>query len=78
MNYDYDIRKTFEEILGQDTLEKLCSNINDFDMLRLSIELLRFATQRLSSDLNDRKINEEYIKLNFIIEQLEKLEKTYV
>ena len=77
MNYDYDIRKTFEEILGQDTLGNLCENINDYDMLRLSIELLRFATQRLSSDLNDRKINEEYIKLNFIIEQLEKIEKTY-
>lgn len=78
MNYDYDIRNIFEDILGKDTLDNLCENINDYDMLRLSIELLRFATERLSSDLNNKEINEEYIKLKFIIEQLEKLEKTYV
>ena len=78
MNYDYDIRKIFEEILGKDTLGNLCENINDYDMLRLSVELLRFATQRLSSDLNDNKINEEYIKLKFIIENLENIINNYV
>lgn len=78
MNYDYDIRNTFEDILGMGTMEKLCENISDYDMFRLSIELLRFATERLSSDLNNKEINEEYIKLKFIIEQLEKIEKTYV
>jgi len=78
VNYDYDIRKIFEEILGKDTLGNLCENINDYDMLRLSVELLRFATQRLSSDLNDNKINEEYIKLKFIIENLENIINNYV
>jgi len=78
MNYDIDIEKTFNDILGENMLQNLCNEINDFDMLRLAIELLRFATARLDSDLNDKKINEEYIKLNFIIEQLERIKNTYV
>lgn len=77
MSYDYNIRKTFEEILGKDALGNLCENINDYDFLRLSVEFLRFATQRLSSDLNDKEINEEYIKLKFIIENLENIIKNY-
>ena len=42
MNYDFDIRNTFNDILGVDAMHELCENINDYDMLRLSIELLRF------------------------------------
>lgn len=78
MNYDYDIRKTFDEILGKDMLGNLCENISDYDELRLAVEILRLATQRLDSDLNNEKINEEYIKLRFIIEQLERIIENYV
>lgn len=78
MNYDYDIRKTFDEILGKDMLGNLCENISDYDELRLAVEILKLATQRLDSDLNNEKINEEYIKLRFIIEQLERIIENYV
>jgi len=78
INYDYDIRKTFNDILGADMLGNLCENISDYDLLRLATELLRLATQRLDSDLNNKEINEEYIKLKFIIEQLEQITKNYV
>lgn len=78
VNYDYDIRETFNDTLGANMLETLCENISDYDELRLAVELLRFATERLNSDLNDKKINEEYIKLHFIIEQLEQIIKNYV
>lgn len=78
INYDYDIRKTFDEILGKDMLGNLCENISDYDELRLAVEILRLATQRLDSDLNNEKINEEYIKLRFIIEQLERIIENYV
>ena len=70
-NFDYDIRKTFDDILGKGMLEQLCENISDYDELRLAVEILKFATNRLDNDLDNKKINEEYIKLKFIIEQLE-------
>lgn len=78
INYDYDIRKTFDDILGKDMLANLCDNINDFDELRLAVEILRYATERLNSDLDDEKINTEYMKLRFIIEQLENIVENYV
>lgn len=77
-NFDYDIRKTFDDILGQGMLEQLCENISDYDQLRLAVEILKFATNRLDNDLDNKKINEEYIKLKFIIEQLEKIIQEYV
>lgn len=78
INYDYDIRKTFDDILGKGMLTNLCDNINDFDELRLAVEILRYATERLNSDLDDEKINTEYMKLRFIIEQLENIVENYV
>ena len=77
-NFDYDIRKTFDDILGKGMLEQLCENISDYDELRLAVEILKFATNRLDNDLDNKKINEEYIKLKFIIEQLEKIIQEYV
>lgn len=77
-NFDYDIRKTFDDILGKGMLEQLCENISDYDELRLAVEFLKFATNRLDNDLDNKKINEEYTKLKFIIEQLEKIIQEYV
>ena len=78
MNYDNDIRKTFNDILGEDSWFALLESINDFDLLRLSVEFLRKSTDRLDNDLDNKEINEEYIKLKFIIEQLEKIIRNYV
>lgn len=78
MNYDDDIRKTFNDILCEDSWFALLESINDFDLLRLSVEFLRKSTDRLDNDLDNKEINEEYIKLKFIIEQLEKIIKNYV
>ena len=78
MNYDYKIREIFNDILGQDSLWHLDNEISDYDITRLATELLRISAKRLDSDLNDTRINEEYIKLKFIIEQLENIIKNYV
>lgn len=78
MNYDYDIREIYDDILGNDTLHNLCENISDYDLLRLAVEFLRLATQRLDSDLNNNEIYEEYLNLKFIIKSLEEIVKEYV
>ena len=78
MNYDYDIRETFDANLGKDSLWNINNEISDYDILRLAVEFLRLSASRLDSDLKDAKINEEYIKLKFIIEQLENIIKNYV
>lgn len=78
MNYDFDIRKVFNDILGQDSLWNINNEISDYDILRLATEFLRLSADRLSSDLDNKAINEEYIKLKFIIEQVENIIKNYV
>ena len=78
MNYDFYIRKVFNDILGKDSLWNLDNEINDYEILRLATEFLRLSAKRLDNDLKDAKINEEYIKLKFIIEQLENIIKNYV
>lgn len=78
MEFDYDIRKTFNDILGQDKLFDLDNIISDYDITRLGVEFLRIATNRLQYDTKDERINEEYIKLKFIISQLEEIIKHYV
>lgn len=78
MNYDFDIRRTFNDILGKDSLWNINNEISDYDILRLAVEFLRLSASRLDSDLDNKAINEEYIKLKFIIEQLENIIKNYV
>lgn len=46
-------------------------------MLRLGIEILKLAKERLNNDLENLEILEEYNKLNNIIEDLEKILKNY-
>ena len=78
MKYDYDIRKVFNDVLGKDTFFSLDNTIDDKEMLRLATELLRFSRDRLDGDLDNDNIFEEYIKLNIIIEMLEKIIDNYV
>ncbi len=78
MEYDYDIRETFNNYLGKDMLFNLDNIINDYEMLRLATEFLRIARDRLNSDLKDNKIYEEYTKINVIIKELEEIIKNYV
>lgn len=76
-NWDYDIRKTFDSYLGEDMFFSLDNIISDYDLLRLATEFLRFAMERLDSDLSDDKIFEEYNKIGAIINQLEDIIKNY-
>ena len=62
--YDYDIRKTFDDVLGENMFYSLDNTIDDKEMLRLATELLRFSRDRLDGDLDNDNIFEEYIKLN--------------
>lgn len=73
MNYDFKIRKEHLDLFYD-----LAENISDYDMLRLGTEIIRIGASRLDGDLNNKEIYEEYIKLKYIIEQLENIIKNYV
>ena len=75
---NYDLRETFDAILGKHSLWNINNEISDYDITRLAVEFLRLSASRLDSDLDNKAINEEYIKLKFIIEQLENIIKNYV
>lgn len=76
--YDYDIRNTFDDIMGKDMFFTLDNTISDYDLIRLATELLRFESDRLDSDLNDEKILNEYNKINNIVKELEDIINNYV
>ena len=75
--YDYDIRNTFDNIVGKDMFFNLDNAISDYDLIRLATELIRFEKDRLASDLSYDKIYEEYIRLDVIIKQLENIIENY-
>lgn len=77
INYDYDIRETYE-YAATTPFYNIIDNINDYDMLRLGTEILRLATDRLNSDLNNPDIKREYNRLTTIILMLERIIKDYV
>lgn len=78
INFDYDIRATFDDIIGENMFFELNNNINDYDMLRLATELLRFEMARLDSDLDNEEIHAEYTKISIMVEQLETILDNYV
>ena len=77
-DYDYDIRETFDANFGEDAFFHLCNNIDDREILRLAIEFLKGAADRLDSDLDNKEIYYEYRSIVDIIIRLQYIEKNYV
>lgn len=73
MNYDWKTRKDYLDIFY-----KLGESANDYDLLKIGTEIIRLSAARLDNDLDNKKINEEYIKLKLIIESLENIINNYV
>ena len=79
MNYDYDIRKTLNDIIGEENaFNSISDGLNDKEILRLAVEYLRDATDRLDGDLDNKEVLVEYDKLRGIIGQLEDIIQHYV
>lgn len=78
IKYDYDIRKVFDDTLGEDAIYHLCDSVNDKEILRIATELLRDATERLGNDLDNDAIENEYNKLTTIILMLQEIIENYV
>ena len=81
---DYDIIYADCDI-GIDTpkdLKSLVEEINqgagDLEILEIGTQILKHATERLTGDLEDEKINAEYNQLNKIVAELECIIKNYV
>ena len=73
IKYDYGFENYYENIFN--IVHEI---MDDHEVLKLGIELIKIATGRLDSDLNNKEILKEYILLRDIIERLEKIDKNYV
>lgn len=70
---DVELEKNYE-----DTLFDIYDNANDREALQLAITLLKHATMRLNSDLDNLKISKEYARLYNVCWQLQEIIDNYV
>ena len=73
IKYDYGFENYYENIFN--IVHEI---MDDHEVLKLGIELIKIAAGRLDSDLNNKEILKEYILLRDIIDRLEKIDKNYV
>lgn len=72
MEMNRDLQGYFENIFAE-----ISENCSDSDTLEIGIELIKIATTRLESDLNDKDVLETYNKLIEIIKDLKSISKNY-
>lgn len=72
MEMNRDLQGYFENIFTE-----ISENCSDSDTLEIGIELIKIATTRLESDLNDKDVLETYNRLIEIIKELESISKKY-
>ena len=70
---DVELEKDFEN-----SLVEIYDNANDKEALQLAITLLKHATMRLDSDLDNLKISKEYARLYNVCWQLQEIIDNYV
>lgn len=75
--FDYNFNTKLEDYYFN-IFQEIHEEINDYETLQMGIEILKIAMQRLDSDLDNEKIKKEYMKLGYIIRELEEIEKNYV
>ena len=74
--FDYNFDYTLEKYYGG-IFDMIHNVIDDYNTLKIGIEILKIAMQRLDSDLENKEIKKEYQKLGYIIRELEEIEKNY-
>ncbi len=72
MEINNSLQEYFENIFTE-----ISENCSDSDTLEIGIELIKIATSRLESDLNDKDVLETYKGLVEIIKKLESISKKY-
>ena len=75
--FEYNFNRKLEDYYFN-IFQEIHETMSDYDTLQLGIEILKIAMQRLDSDLDNEKIKKEYMKLGYIIRELEEIEKNYV
>ena len=73
IKFDYKLHRYFDNIFTEIT-----ENVNDYETLLIGVEIIKLATQRLNSDLDNEEIKKEYDKLILIIKELEEIIDNYV
>ena len=71
--FDYTLQKEFFNIFNE-----INESVNDYDTLLIGIEIIKIATERLNSDLDNENIKKEYNKLKNIISELEEIKDNYI
>lgn len=74
-NYNFNmlLERYYESIF--DTIH---DTMDDREVLKVAIEVLKIAMARLDGDLDNKDIKKEYQKLGYIIMELEEIEEDYV
>lgn len=72
-NFNMQLERYYESIF--DTIH---DTMDDREVLKVAIEVLKIAMARLDGDLNNKDIKKEYQKLGYIIRELEEIEEDYV
>ena len=72
-NFNLQLERYYDSIF--DTIH---DTMDDREVLKVGIEVLKIAMCRLDSDLNNKDIKKEYQKLGYIIRELEEIEEDYV
>ena len=72
-NFDLQLERYYDSIF--DTIH---DTMDDREVLKVGIEVLKIAMSRLDGDLDNKDIKKEYQKLGYIIRELEEIEEDYV
>ena len=72
-NFNMPLERYYESIF--DTIH---DTMDDREVLKVAIEVLKIAMARLDGDLDNKDIRKEYQKLGYIIRELEEIEEDYV
>lgn len=70
---NWQLQKYYKNIFTE-----INETIDDFETLKIGIEIIKIAKERLNSDLYAYNIFQEYNKLGKIIEELEEIKNNYV
>jgi len=75
--FDYDFNMSLERYY-ESLFDTVHDTMDDREVLKVGIEVLKIAMSRLDGDLDKKDIKKEYQKLGYIIRELEEIEEDYV
>ena len=75
--FDYNFNMPLERYY-ESMFDTIHDTMDDREVLKVGIEVLKIAMSRLDGDLYNPDIKKEYKKLGYIIRELEEIEEDYV